>query len=48
MTFEDILSAINTSNKGFAEQLETSAYLLITLFFSFFYKFELMETFLAN
>lgn len=48
MTFEDILSAINTSNEGFAEQLDTSAYLLITLFFSFFYKLELMETFLAN
>lgn len=47
MTFEDILSAINTSNEGFAEQLDTSAYLLITLF-SFFYKLELMETFLAN
>lgn len=36
MTFEDILSAINTSNEGFAEQLDTSAYLLITLFFFIF------------
>lgn len=48
MTFEDILSTISTSYGGFAEQLDTSAYLLITLFFSFFYKLELMETFLAN
>ena len=36
MTFEDILSTISTSNGGFAEQLDTSAYLLITLFFFIF------------
>lgn len=47
MTFEDILSTISTSNEGFAEQLDTLPpdY---PFFFSFFYKLELSETFLAN